>query len=98
MFFLKQQKDEREKLTQKQTNEALDEIKKSLQSLTAIVTENLKKPTVTTELDNSLTPSEDPVSKRLEATDAKLDAIKQEIEALKNSFSKVCFIFPLIIF
>ncbi|XP_045451520.1 uncharacterized protein LOC123660501 [Melitaea cinxia] len=82
------QKEEREKQTQKQTNDALDEIKKSLQSLTAIVTENLKKPTATTELDNSLTPSEDPVSKRLEATDAKLDAIKQEIEVLKNSLSK----------
>ncbi|XP_069361251.1 putative leucine-rich repeat-containing protein DDB_G0290503 isoform X4 [Maniola hyperantus] len=81
------QKEEREKETQKKTNEALDEIKKSLQTLTAVVTTNLK-PAPPAELDNSLNPSGDPLSSRLDATDAKLDSIKKEVEALKNSLSK----------
>ncbi|CAH2250106.1 jg6843 [Pararge aegeria aegeria] len=79
------QKEEREKETQKKTNEALDEIKKSIQSLTTLVTTNLKP---TTELDNSLKPNENLLNNRLDATDAKLDAIKMEVEALKNSLSK----------
>ncbi|XP_069361249.1 putative leucine-rich repeat-containing protein DDB_G0290503 isoform X2 [Maniola hyperantus] len=79
--------EEREKETQKKTNEALDEIKKSLQTLTAVVTTNLK-PAPPAELDNSLNPSGDPLSSRLDATDAKLDSIKKEVEALKNSLSK----------
>lgn len=82
------QKEEREKVTQKKTNEALDEIRKSLQSLTAIVTTNLKPPAVP-EMDNSLNAIGDPLSSRLDATDAKLDSIKKEVEALKNSLSKV---------
>ncbi|CAH0725568.1 unnamed protein product, partial [Brenthis ino] len=81
------QKEEREKETQKKTNEALDEIKKSLQSLTALVIENTKS-SVTTEIDNSLTTNENSLSKRLDTTDAKLNAVRLEIEALKKSLSK----------
>ncbi|XP_052743258.1 structural maintenance of chromosomes protein 2 isoform X1 [Bicyclus anynana] len=81
------QKEEREKETQRKTNEALDEIKTSLKTLTAYVTTNLK-PASTKELDNRVNPKEELLNSRLDATDAKLDTIKKEVEALKNSLSK----------
>ncbi|XP_052743259.1 structural maintenance of chromosomes protein 2 isoform X2 [Bicyclus anynana] len=79
--------EEREKETQRKTNEALDEIKTSLKTLTAYVTTNLK-PASTKELDNRVNPKEELLNSRLDATDAKLDTIKKEVEALKNSLSK----------
>ncbi|XP_047992190.1 putative leucine-rich repeat-containing protein DDB_G0290503 isoform X1 [Leguminivora glycinivorella] len=76
------QKEQREKSTQKATEDALDGIQKSLQSLTASVG---KKPA---DLDNNLTTDDDPVGRRLDATDLKIDAVKKEIENLKNALSK----------
>ncbi|XP_060804972.1 uncharacterized protein LOC106134226 [Amyelois transitella] len=73
------QKEEREKSTQKSTNDALDAIQKSLQTLTTTFTKSLRPSS-----DDNLTTNED----RLDATDAKLDAVKAEIEKLKNSLSK----------
>ncbi|XP_073958345.1 uncharacterized protein [Choristoneura fumiferana] len=78
------QKEEREKSTQKKTDEALDGIQKSLQSLTASVAKSLKP----ADLDNNLTTDEDPVARRLDATDVKIDAVKQEIENLRIALSK----------
>ncbi|KAI8438750.1 hypothetical protein MSG28_011155 [Choristoneura fumiferana] len=80
----KYEKEEREKSTQKKTDEALDGIQKSLQSLTASVAKSLKP----ADLDNNLTTDEDPVARRLDATDVKIDAVKQEIENLRIALSK----------
>ncbi|XP_049875844.1 putative leucine-rich repeat-containing protein DDB_G0290503 [Pectinophora gossypiella] len=80
------QKEEREKATQKKTDEALDGIQKSLQSLTASLPKNLK-PGGSVVEDN-LTTNEDGSDKKRDATDAKLDAVKTEIDNLKNSLSK----------
>ncbi|XP_045523345.1 putative leucine-rich repeat-containing protein DDB_G0290503 [Pieris brassicae] len=79
------QKEEKEKATQKKTNELLEDIQKSLQSLTTTVTKNLKAPI---NVENNLTTDDVPLGTRLDDTDAKLDAVKQEIAALKNSLSK----------
>lgn len=82
------QKEEREKSTQRKTNEALDGIQKSLQSLTATVTKNLKPSSGSTALENNLTTNDDVLVRRLDDTDTKIDAVKKEIENLKNSLSK----------
>lgn len=87
-FFNLWQKEEKEKETQKKTHEALEEIKRNLQSLTILVEESVKKNSGA-KVDNSLTTKSDALSKRLDATDVKLDTLKLEIQNLKNSLSKV---------
>lgn len=82
------QKEEREKSTQMKTNEALDGMKKTLESLTAPMVHK-PNPISSADIENNLTINEDSIlERRLEATDAKLDALKLEIENLKHSFSK----------
>lgn len=71
------------------TNEALEGIQKTLESLTAPSTRK-QIPAGPADIENNLTVNEDSVlERRLDATDAKLDALKLEIENLKHSFSKV---------
>ncbi|XP_072944743.1 uncharacterized protein [Epargyreus clarus] len=82
------QKEEREKATLKKTYETLGDIQTSLQSLTAVVTKNLKPSGETSALETNLTEEDETLSKRLDATDAKLDAVRKEIEDLKNSLNK----------
>ncbi|XP_053611090.1 uncharacterized protein LOC128675603 [Plodia interpunctella] len=77
------QKEEREKTTQQKTNDALDAIQKSLQTLTTTVSKGLRP-----SAEDNLTTNDDSIERRLDATDAKLDAVKTEIEKLKNSLSK----------
>ncbi|CAH0755928.1 unnamed protein product [Diatraea saccharalis] len=79
------QKEEREKATQKKTSEALDEIQKSLQALTTTINKNLK---ASADPENNLTTNEDTLGLRLESTNAKIDAVKNEIDDLKKSLSK----------
>lgn len=78
------QKEEREKATQKKTNEALEGIQKSIQDLTSSMT---SKPSG--KVENSLATSTGSIDKKLDATDAKIESVKKEIENLKNSLSKV---------
>ncbi|CAH2044026.1 unnamed protein product, partial [Iphiclides podalirius] len=82
------QKEEREKAQRKKTEETLDEVKKSIQSLTSTVTKNIKAISAAAEEENNLTTNEDPMNRRLDNTDLKLDAIQKEIEILKTSLSK----------
>ncbi|XP_059048751.1 collectin-12 [Achroia grisella] len=77
------QKEEREKATQKKTNDVLDAIQKALLSLTSTVNKNTKIPD-----EDNLTTTEDTLERRLDATDAKIDSLKGEIEKLKNTLSK----------
>lgn len=77
------QKEEREKATQKKTNEALDAIQKALQTLAGTVNKNAKPPA-----EDNLTTTGDNLERRLDATDAKIDNLKVEIEKLKNALSK----------
>ncbi|KAJ2945770.1 hypothetical protein O0L34_g612 [Tuta absoluta] len=65
------QKEEREKATQKKTNDALEGIQKSLQGLTA-----------------TLRPGSGADSTTTDSTDAKIEAVKKEIESLKSSLNK----------
>ncbi|KAJ0174514.1 hypothetical protein K1T71_009622 [Dendrolimus kikuchii] len=80
------QKEEREKSTQKKTNEALESLQKSIQTLTTTVVTNMK-PTKAT-IEDNLTTSEDTIDRRLDITDAKLDAVKIEMQGLKTSLNK----------
>ncbi|CAG4960040.1 unnamed protein product [Parnassius apollo] len=82
------QKEEREKGQRKKTEETLDEIKKSIQTLTATVTKNIKAISTASDTENNLTTNEESVNKRLDTTDQKLDLIQKEIEVLKKSLSK----------
>lgn len=41
------------------------------------------------DLDNNLTANDDALQRRLDNTDAKIDAVKKEIKSLKNSLSPV---------
>ncbi|KAL0821947.1 hypothetical protein ABMA28_005338 [Loxostege sticticalis] len=79
------QKEEREKATQQKTTDALSEIQKSLQTLTASLN---KKTVASADIENNLTTNDDTLQTRLDSTDAKIDAVKTEIENLKNSLSK----------
>lgn len=74
------------KNAQLKTNDALDKIQKSLQSLT-ITVQNMK-PTKPTEIDNNLTTNEDTFERRLDSTDAKIDGVMREIESLKHNLNK----------
>ncbi|CAG4991244.1 unnamed protein product [Colias eurytheme] len=82
------QKEEKEKAKQEKTHEMLEDIQKSLQALTATVNKNLKANTAPVDVETNLTTEDDSISRRLDATDAKLDAVKQEIQDLKNSLNK----------
>ncbi|VVC87263.1 unnamed protein product [Leptidea sinapis] len=80
------QKEEKEKVTEMKTNEVLQDIYKSLKYLTDTVNRNLNNaPAV---VERNLTTEEDRIGKRLDATDAKLNDLKQEIVNLRNSFNK----------
>ncbi|XP_028159756.1 uncharacterized protein LOC114352370 [Ostrinia furnacalis] len=79
------QKEEREKTTQQKTADALNDIQKSLLALTASLN---KKPAASADIENNLTTNDDTLETRLASTDAKIDAVKSEIENLKNSLSK----------
>ncbi|CAK1555602.1 unnamed protein product [Leptosia nina] len=76
------QKEEKEKATQKKTNELLEDIQKSLQALT----KNLKTPQA--DVENNLTTDDVPLSRRLDDTDAKLNTVREEVLALRNSLTK----------
>ncbi|CAB3230722.1 unnamed protein product [Arctia plantaginis] len=73
------QKEEREKSSQNKINEVLGNIQKTLLTL-------IPAPKASTELDNSLTVNDD-LQKRLDATDAKIDAVNKEIINLKHSLN-----------
>ncbi|XP_038222272.1 uncharacterized protein LOC119839907 [Zerene cesonia] len=82
------QKEEKEKAKQEKTHEMLEDIQKSLQALTATLNKNLKTNTAPADVETNLTTEDDSINRRLDVTDAKLDAVKQEILSLKNSLNK----------
>ncbi|XP_030025994.2 laminin-like protein epi-1 isoform X1 [Manduca sexta] len=74
---------------QKKTNEALDRIQKTLDSLSTTIAENTKQTKKAMEIDNNLTLNEDsPLDRRLDITDSKIDALKLEIANLKYMLHK----------
>ncbi|CAH0400994.1 unnamed protein product [Chilo suppressalis] len=82
------QKEEREKASQKKTSDALEEIQKSLQALSSAINKNMKAAAAAAPPENNLTTNDDTLDVKLESTNAKLDAVKSEIDTLKNSLSK----------
>lgn len=69
---------------QKKTNEALEHIHKTLDSLTLAVAENTKQTKNAMEIDNNLTLNEDsPLDRRLDSTDSKINALKDEVYNLR---------------
>ncbi|GBP30119.1 hypothetical protein EVAR_94962_1 [Eumeta japonica] len=80
------QKEEREKSVQQKTNEALTAIQASLQSITASLPKPKKNGGLSA-IDN-LTTNDDGLATRLDVTDSKLDAIKREVDDLKNNLNK----------
>ncbi|CAD0202483.1 unnamed protein product [Chrysodeixis includens] len=78
------QKEEREKSSQAKINEALESIQKALVALAPA-------PPPPVDLDNNLSANDDAIQRRLDNTDAKIDAVKKEIKTLKNSLSPESF-------
>lgn len=76
------QKEEREKASQTKINEVLGNIEKALVALAPDAAPR-------GDLDNSLSGSSDGLIRRLDATDAKIEAVKTEIKGLKSSLSPV---------
>lgn len=81
------QKEEREKDSQKKTDEALESIQKSILALTTTVTENAKE-NKNTEVDSKLESYGNTLERRLNATDARLEAVKTQIDNLKNTITE----------
>ncbi|KAL4707868.1 hypothetical protein ACJJTC_010303 [Scirpophaga incertulas] len=81
MTYIK--KDEREKTSQKKTSTALEDIQKTLASLATSINASLKPASDT---GSNLTSKDN--KDMLESTNAKIDAVKSEIENLKNSLSR----------
>lgn len=74
------QKEEREKASQTKINEVLGNIEKALVALAPDAAPR-------GDLDNSLSGSSDGLIRRLDTTDAKIEAVKTEIKGLKSSLS-----------
>lgn len=53
------------------------------------MTASVAKSSKPADLDNNLTTDEDPVARRFDATDVKIDGVKLELENLRNALSKV---------
>lgn len=43
------------------------------------------------DLDNNLSANDDAIQRRLDTTDAKIDAVKKEIKTLKNTLNPVTY-------